>query len=321
MTLLAEAREKWSGAINAVTLGADRAAGGTRTSTVTVGGSGGLPCAAFDGPIPHRTAVALEVWDCRPDDWPAPLLAAWGDVVSDPAAWARACVEKHGADLICLRLMSTHPDLGGTSPEKAAETVRAVLKAAGVPLVIWGCDQPDRDNQVLPVCSQAARGERCLLGAVTEDNYKTLVASCLADGHCLIGLSPIDINIAKQVNVLVTEMGFPLDRLVMYQTTGALGYGLEYTFSIQERGRLAALSGDRLMAVPVICMVGQEAWRTKEARASREELPDWGDEQQRGVCWELATAAALLQAGSDILVMRHPAAAAAIKTMISRLTV
>jgi acetyl-CoA decarbonylase/synthase complex subunit delta len=116
-------------------------------------------------------------------------------------------------------------------------------------------------------------------------------------------------------------MGFSLDRLVMYQTTGALGYGLEYTYSIQERGRLAALGSDRLMAVPVICLVGQEAWRAKEARATSEELPGWGDETQRGVYWETATATAFLHAGSDILVMRHPEAAMAIHNTIDRLTV
>jgi acetyl-CoA decarbonylase/synthase complex subunit delta len=247
------------------------------------------------------------------------VLEALGGAVNSPVDWARLCVEKFGADLICLRLMGTHPDLGDGSPQRAAETVKAVLKAVGVPLIVWGCDQPDKDNQVLPVCSQAAAGERCLFGTVTEDNYKTLVVSCLADGHCLIGLSPIDINIAKQVNVLVTEMGFPLDRLVMYQTTGALGYGLEYTYSIQERGRLAALGGDRLMALPVICMVGQEAWRTKEARATEEELPGWGSAKERGLYWEVATASALLQAGSDILVLRHPAAVATIKSSIDAL--
>jgi len=319
MTLLQDAKERWSGAINTVTIGADSASGGTRTSVVKVGGASGLPFLDFDGQTPNRVAVAMEVWDRVPDDWQGPLADALGDVMSDPAEWARTCVEKHGADMICLRLMGTHPDLGDASPEQAAATVKAVLEATGVPLIIWGCDQPDKDNLVLPACSQAAAGERCLLGAVTEDNYKTMVASCLADGHNLIGLSPIDINIAKQVNVLVTEMGFPLDRLVMYQTTGALGYGLEYTYSIQERGRTAALSGDRLMAVPVICMVGQEAWRAKEARATNEEQPDWGDEKERGVYWEIATAAGLLQAGSDILVLRHPAAVAAVKKTIDGL--
>src|SRR4030066_386221 len=127
--------------------------------------------------------------------------------------------------------------IGAAPPQAAAATVKSVLAAVGVPLIIWGSDHDEKDNEVLPRCSEAAKGEKCLIGAVKEDNYKTLVSFCLADGHSLIGLSPIDINIAKQVNILVSEMGFPLDRVVMYPTTGALGYGLGYVYSIQERGR------------------------------------------------------------------------------------
>jgi acetyl-CoA decarbonylase/synthase complex subunit delta len=319
MTMLAEAKEKWNGAVSVLTLGATAKDGGTRTSTVTVGGAAGLPFMRYDGLTPHRPAVAIEIWDRPPDDWPAPLTEAWGDALQSPADWARKAVEEAGADLICLKLAGAHPDAGDRSPSEEAETVRAVLKAVGVPLIVWGCDQEAKDNEVLPACAHAASGERCLLGAATEDNYKTLVAACQADGHALIGLSPIDINIAKQVNILVSEMGFPLDRVVMYQTTGALGYGLEYTYSIQERGRLAALGGDKMMAMPVICMVGQEAWRSKEAKATAEEQPSWGDPAARGVYWELATAVTLLQAGSDILVMRHPRAALALKATIARL--
>lgn len=313
------AKEKWTGAVGTVTIGADAPSGGTRTSEVHIGGATGLPFLTFEGRTPNRPVVAMEIWDREPDDWPEPLLDALGDTIRNPADWARACAEQFGAEAICLRLMSTHPDLGDTSPAHAAETVRAVLEETGLPLIVWGCDQPEKDNEVLPVCSQAAAGERCLFGVVTEDNYKTLTVSCLADGHCLIALSPIDINIAKQVNVLVTDMGFPLDRLVMYQTTGALGYGMEYAYSIQERGRLAALGGDRLMSPPVVCMVGQETWRTKEARATEEELPGWGSADDRGVYWELATASALLQAGGDLMVMRHPAAANALRAHINLL--
>jgi acetyl-CoA decarbonylase/synthase, CODH/ACS complex subunit delta len=189
------------------------------------------------------------------------------------------------------------------------------------PIMGRAMNMAPRYNNVLPRCSQAAAGERCLIGTVKEDNYKTLVASCLADGHTIIGLSPIDINIAKQVNILVSEMGLPLNRIVMYPTTGALGYGIEYAHSIQERGRLAALGGDKIMSLPVICMVGGEAWRTKEAKGSLQENPAWGDEATRGVYWEIGTASSLLQAGSDILVMRHPAAVAAIKKTIGELMV
>jgi len=319
MTTLSDAKEKWSGAINALAIGATADEGGTRTSIVTVGGENGLPFMHYEGETPNRPVVAMEVWDRPPDDWPEPLAAALGDVVKSPADWARACVDQWGADLICLKLMGTHPDFGDRSPEEAAAAVREVLEAVSVPLIIWGSDNDEKDNEVMPRCSQAAAGERCLLGSATEDNYKTLVAACQADGHSLVSESPIDINIAKQVNILISEMGFPLERVVMYQTTGALGYGMEYIYSIQERGRLAALGGDKMMALPVICMIGQEAWRVKEARASAEEQPTWGDERSRGVLWEVATATSLLQAGSDILVMRHPEAAQAMKRVIDSL--
>jgi len=319
MALLAEAKERWTGSINVVTIGAGPSEGGTRTSVVRVGGESSLPFIRFEGETPLRPVVAMEVWDTAPTEWPAVLAEALGEVVKSPADWARKAAEEWGADLICLKLMGTHPDLGDASPAAAAKVVESVLKATGLPLIIWGSDHDAKDNEVLPRCSQAAAGEKCLLGAAKVENYKTLVASCMADGHSLIGFSPIDINIAKQLNILISEMGFPFDRVVMYQTTGALGYGLEYTYSIQERGRLAALSGDKMMAMPVICMVGQEAWRAKEAKATAAEQPDWGDETTRGIYWEYATAVSLLQAGSDILVMRHPLAASALKKSIDKL--
>jgi len=320
MGMMDDAKEKWSGSINQLVLGADSSGGGTRTTTLTVGGESGLPFMDFEGATPNRPIVAMEVWDHEPEEWHGLLKESIGDAMKSPADWAKKCVEEFGADAICLRLMGTHPDYGDRSPEEAAEVVKSVLGAVGVPLIIWGSEHDAKDNDVLPRCSEAAKGERCLMGTVTEDNYKTLVASCLADGHSLIGLSPIDINIAKQVNILVSEMGFPLDKMVMYQTTAALGYGIEYAYSIQERGRIAALGGDKMMALPVVCMVGAEAWRTKEAKATNEEQPGWGDEKTRGIFWEFATAVTLLQAGSDILVMRHPKAAAAVKDMLGRLT-
>ena len=319
MSKLDDAREKWPAAINELTIGATAADGGTRTSTVTVGGETALPFIHFEGSTPNKPVIAMEVWDCEPPEWPEVVTDAIGDAIKSPTEWAKKCVEEFGAEMICLRLMGTHPDFGDRSPEEAAAVVKAVLEAVSVPLVIWGCENDAKDNEVLPKCSEAAKGERCLMGTVTEDTYKTLVASCLADGHSLIGLSPIDINIAKQVNILVSEMGFPLDRVVMYQTTAALGYGIEYPYSIQERGRTAALGGDKMMALPVICIVGAEAWRAKEAKATAEEQPGWGDEKTRGIFWEFATAVPLLLAGSDILVMRHPAAAVAVRDYIDNL--
>jgi acetyl-CoA decarbonylase/synthase complex subunit delta len=316
---LDDVKEKWTGAINEVTIGATAAEGGTRARSIAVGGARAVPFLHFEGATPNPPALAMEIWDREPDDWAAPLVEAIGPAIKSPADWAKKCVEEFGADLICLKLAGTHPDFGDASPDATAAVVKAVLKAVKVPLIVWGSDHDEKDNAVLPKCSQAAAGERCLFGSVKEDNYKTLVASCLADGHAIIGESPIDINIAKQVNILVSEMGFPLNRMVMFQTTGALGYGLEYSHSIQERGRLAALGGDKMMSLPVIGMIGQEAWRTKEARGSAQDLPGWGDEQTRGVYWEIGTASTLLQAGTDILVLRHPATLAALRKTVQQL--
>lgn len=311
--------EKWSGAVVSVTIGATAADGGTRSYAITLGGSTTLPFLQFEGEMPNRPIVAMEVLDHEPLDWPDVLTEPFADVISKPGEWAAKCVREYGAEMICLKLESTHPDLGDKGPDEAEKAVKEVLNAVDVPLVIWGCDVDEKDNIVLPRCSQAAAGERCLIGTAKEDNYKTLVASCMADAHALIAESPLDINIAKQVNVLVSEMGFPLDRIVMYPTTGGLGYGIEYAYSIQERGRLAALTGDKMMSPPVVCQVGQEAWRAKEAKATADEVPQWGPAELRGPMWEAMTAVTLLQAGSDLLLMRHPQAVAMVKRTISAL--
>jgi acetyl-CoA decarbonylase/synthase complex subunit delta len=306
-------------AINEVTIGAGPDEGGTRSSVVKVGGEKSLPYMHFEAPMPNRTVVAMEVWDIPPPDWPPILLDALGDVVNSPAEWAKACEEKFGADVICLMLKGCHPDFGDAPADKAVEAVKSVLEATGLPLIIWGSGHDEKDNEMLPKCSQAAAGERCLVGTIKDDNYKTLTVACLADKHNLIGESPIDINIAKQVNILASDMGFPLENMVMFPQTGALGYGMEYVYSIQERGRLAALGGDKMMAMPVICQVGFESWRAKEAKASAEEFPQWGNEQERGALWELTTGVTLLQAGADIIVMRHPKAVASLKRVIAQL--
>ncbi len=261
----------------------------------------------------------MDVYDTPPDDWTETLTEPFADVINDPAQWAKKCVEQYGADLICLKLDGIHPDKGNKSAEDAVKTVKSILAAVGVPLIIWGCEHDEKDNEVMPKVSQAARGENCLLGIVSQDNYKTLTATCLADGHSIITMAPVDINIGKQINILVSEMDFPLNRIVMFQSTGALGYGLEYTYSIQERERLAALTGDKMMSMPVICDVGHEAWRSKEAKSNDNDVPQWGPREERGPMWETITATSLLQSGVDIIRMNHPRAVAAVKKCIDRL--
>jgi acetyl-CoA decarbonylase/synthase complex subunit delta len=194
-----------------------------------------------------------------------------------------------------------------------------LLKKVDCPLIIIGCGDDEKDNLILPVCSEVARAERCLIGSAVQDNYKTITASVLADGHNIIAESPIDINIAKQLNILISDMGLPLERIVINPTIGALGYGLEYAYSIMERARLAALSGDKTIASPFICFIGQESWRAKEAKVNASEFPAWGAEKERGIIWEAITATALIQAGADLLVMRHPMAIDKVNSYIENL--
>ncbi|HSO28364.1 MAG TPA: acetyl-CoA decarbonylase/synthase complex subunit delta [Candidatus Sulfomarinibacteraceae bacterium] len=311
--------ETWPGRIVTTTIGATAAEGGTRSRTITIGGHGALPFQPGDAPSPHRPVVALEVVDAVPSDWPEHLRASLGDVLGSPADWARKGVEEFGADLICLRLFGTHPDVRDTSPDAAAATVRAVLDAVDVPLIVLGCGHPDKDNDVWPRITEAARGEKCLVGVAVPENYKTLVVACLADGHSIVAEGPIDVNIQKQLTILITAMGLPPERVVMHPGTASLGYGLEYEYSIMERIRLAGLQGDRMLAQPVMTIVGEEAWRAKEARLDASAMPAWGDAARRGPAWEATTAAAFLQSGTDIVVLVHPEALAATRRTIDQL--
>ena len=312
-----EIAESFPGSVNRVTLGATKDSGGHRTSTVTIGGAknvvyGGSPEDAGEKPV-----IAMDVLDSPPEDWPDTLSQCFKNVLDSPGDWAKKCVEESGADLICVKFDGVHPDKGDKDADHAVMVTEQVLNAVGVPLVLWGCGNNEKDNQVLPKVSQAAKGENCLIGSVEESNYKSLTAIALADGHHLITEAPLDINIAKQVNILASDMGFPLERIVTFQSTGALGYGIEYAYSIQERQRLAALGGDKMMAMPVICDVGYESWRVKEAKLA--DIAEWGDVENRGPMWEATTAICLLQAGVDIIRMRHPKAVATVKKFIDQI--
>ena len=312
-------RDKWAHKVNTVTIGATKEKGGSRSSVITVGGQSTLPYLFDEGEMPHRPVIAMKVLDIEPTDWPDALKEPFSDVLKDPVAWAKKCVDEYKAELLCLKLQGIHPDFGDLPAEKAVETVKAILKAVSVPLIILGSGSDEKDNLVLSKCAEAAKGENCLFGDATQENYKTLTAACLADGHSIIAESPIDINIAKQVNILISEMGFDVNKIVINPTIGALGYGMEYAYSIMERARLAALAGDAMLAMPFICFVGYESWRAKEAKTVEAEHPEWGPEHERGVMWEAATATSMLLCGADILIMRHPQAIKVVKQTIDKL--
>jgi acetyl-CoA decarbonylase/synthase complex subunit delta len=311
-------KETWTHRVQTVTLGALPKDGGTRTRVLRLGGETTLPFLLDEGEMPNPPAVALEVWDAEPQDLPEPYRQALGGAAKDPAAWA-ARAEGFGADAVVLRLASAHPDSRNTPVDAALKTVDAVRKATGLPLVVWGCGNTEKDNDLLPRGAQLLRGENALLASATQENYKRIAAACIADGHSVVAESPLDINICKQVNILLTDMDLPADRRVIYPTNGALGYGFEYGYSILERTRLAALGGDRMMAMPLLVLVGSECLRAKEVKAPDAETPGWGGQADRGVGWEVTTAVGYLMAGADLLAMAHPKALAQVKAFIARM--
>lgn len=310
--------EKWVGKVREITLGATREQGGTRTKTVTVGGETTMPFLHFEGSIPNPPRVAIEIKDRRPDDWSPLLLRAWGDVVNDPAEWARAA-EAAGADLILLSLLATQADGKPNTAENARRVVRKVLDATGLPLIVFGPGQAELDNELIVAVAEEGKGERLVLGVCEDKNYRTIVAAALAHGHLVDSRTPMDVNLAKQLIILIHDMGMPLDRILMDPTTGALGYGMEYGYSVMERLRLAALQGDSMTQQPMLVTPGEEAWRAKEAKVGEGVPAAWGDWEERGINWETLTAAALIESGADVVVMRHPVAVKRVKEMIRKL--
>lgn len=308
-----------SGVIKIVRIGNTPADGGTRAFSIEVGGQNCLPFHHFEGTYPNRPVIAWEVTDVCPDDWCDTVAEPYRGVFSDPIVWAKSVVERRGARLLCLTLRGTHPDRENRSAADAAGLVTRLLKEVNVPLIIKGAGPGEKQNQVLSACAESAQGERCLLASAVEEHYKTPVASAIAYGHAVVAETPIDVNLCKQLNILISDLHSPPDRIVIDPLTGGLGYGLEYTYSVMERIRLQALDGDSMMQMPFICFVGQEAWKAKEAKVPEEKEPLWGDKTRRGVLWEIATAASLLHAGADILVMRHPDAIAAVEETIDEL--
>jgi len=297
-------KDTWPGTVRAVTLGATAAQGGTRKTTVTVGGEKALPFLNFEQPMPHKPVIAIEIRDRLPEDWSPLLLQAWGETAKDPALWAKAA-EDAGADLIQLGLSLNDSTGSPTTPEAAVQTVKSVLAATGLPLIVFGPGQTEADNNLLVPVAEATKGERLVLGICEDKNYRTIVAASMANGHLVNARTPMDVNLAKQLNILISDMGMPLDRIIMDPTTGALGYGIEYGYSSMERLRLAALQGDNMTQLPMLVTPGFEAWKTKEAKVAAGVPATWGDWAERSIHWETLTAIALIEAGADIIVLRH----------------
>jgi acetyl-CoA decarbonylase/synthase, CODH/ACS complex subunit delta len=307
-------KESYSGGIKAISIGKG-------DSAITVGGQTCYPFYTFEGNMPNKPKIAMEIWDIAPEDWPEPVMAHFKDVFSDPAAWAKKCIEKFGAEAIVLQLKSSDPNDKNASPESVAETVLKVIKAINVPLIVWGCGNPAKDEAVLKVVAEKCQGYNLVMGPVEEKNYKGVGAAAMGYGHAVISSSPIDVNLAKQVNILLENLGMPMDRVIVDPTTGGLGYGMEYSYSVMERLTMAAMvQGDEKLQFPMINNLGNEVWKCKEARQNAADAPILGDPEKRGVMMEAIGAVSYLLAGSSLLIMRHPEAIRLTKEFIEALS-
>jgi acetyl-CoA decarbonylase/synthase, CODH/ACS complex subunit delta len=298
-------KDSWTGSVRTVTLGATAAEGGTRTRVIKVGGQKTLPFCHFESEMPNKPVIAIEIKNRRPEDWSPLLNDVWGSAMDHPGDWAQAA-EAAGAELLFLALSLTGQDGNPLTPLEAVEATQAVLQASGLPLLVWGPGQAELDNELLIAVAEATKGERLALGICEDKNYRTIVATAMANEHVVISRTPMDVNLAKQLIILVKDMGLPLDRILMDPTTGALGYGIEYGYSVMERLRLAALQGDAMTQLPMIVTPGFETWKTKEGKVGQDVPAGWGDWYERAINWETLTAVMLLETGADIVVLRHP---------------
>lgn len=306
-------RTAYNGKIKQVSLG-----NGTRT--VTVGGETSYPFYLFEGQLPNPPRIAMEVWDYSPEDWPEAAIQPFAGVTGDPVMWAQKCIHDYHAEMICLQLISTDPNGLNRSAVDAAQVVKRVADAVDVPLIIWGTANHDKDTEVLKLAAELCQGKRLILGPVEEGDHKKIGAAALAYGHTIIASSPIDINLAKQLNILLGNLGIVDHQMLIDPTVSGIGYGIEYCYSVMERIRMAGLSQqDEKLQFPIICNISKEAWKTREAKTPTSEEPKMGDAARRGILLEAMSAMCLLMAGADILIMRHPEAIRIIREMIADL--
>lgn len=309
-------KEKCDMPVYTVKIGATKAEGGTRGVSYNIGGATCMPFHFWEGEMPNRPLVAMEVFDVVSPKYPEELRKFYGDLLNNPADMARACVEKYGADLISVRLDGTHPEKGNRTPEQAVALVKAVLEAVEVPIIVTGHNNFEKNNEVMKAVAQACTGENLLLNWVEQDNYRTIAGAAMAYGHTIISQSPIDVNIGKQLNILMGNMDIKPEQIIMDPMTGATGYGIEYTYSVMERIRLGGLGGDPMLAMPMIVSPGFECAKIKEVKAPESDFPAWGELSKRYAVWELTTSLGLLYSGADILIMYHPEAAMQTKKTI-----
>ncbi len=304
-------KEKYTGVIRETVLG-------NGDHTITVGGGASMPFHLFEGKQPHKSLIAMDVLDSRPEDWPETLSRHFTDVMDNPVAWAQKCIKEYGAEAINISLVSTDPNGMNRSAADAAKIAAQVIEAVEVPIIIWGCGNNEKDTETLRDLTSVIGNKKVCLAPLEDANYRTIGATAMAFQHAIVAASPIDVNLAKQLNILLQNLGVSLDTVLMDPSVGALGYGIEYTYSVMERIRMAALiQQDEKLQVPIICNLGREVWKAKETKLPTDTMI--GDQEKRGIMMEALTASCMLLAGGEVLIMRHPKAVAMTKALINGL--
>lgn len=290
--------ETYSGRVAEVVIGRGEKA-------LRIGGENVLPFHFFEGKIETRPKLALEVLDCEPKEWSEWACQPYQDVLTDPVAWAKKCLE-FGADLVCLRLVSTDPVEDNAPADKAAALVKQVASAIESPLIVYGSGDETKDVEVLTKVAEVCAGENLLLGPVVKENYEPISKAALDHGHCIIAQTPLDINLEKELNVKLLKT-FPRERIVIDPLSSSLGYGMEYSFTIMERTKhIGVMFGDNTMQMPIIADLASDCGKTKQAK----------EDQKQGLLLESITALSLLLAGANILVLRLPETCRLMKEVI-----
>jgi len=307
-------KQVYSGKIREVVLGVGDKA-------VKVGGETAFPFHNFEGSTPNPPKVAMEVWDKDPSaEWSENAKAPFKGVLSDPVAWAKKCVSEFGAEMIIVQTKSADPNGDNKPASEVAAAVQKIADAVDVPVIAWGVANHEKDVDVMRGVAELCTGKRMAISPVEEGDYKQIGAACLGYKHAVVSSTPIDVNLAKQLNILLGNLGVSNQDIIIDPTTGGLGYGLEYSYSVMERITQAALTQeDEKLQQPIIANVGNEVWKSKEANLSAEDAPQLGDPAKRGVLMEAITAVDLMLAGADIVVLRHPESVKLVKSFIAKM--
>ena len=304
-------KQAYTGAIRETALG-------DGPSGIKVGGSNTLSFHLFEGTMGNSPKVAFDVLDVKPEEWPDSLARHYQDVLDNPVAWAQKCVKEYGADAICISMVSTDPNGLNRPAGEAAKAAAEVVKSIEVPVIVWGCGNGEKDTETLREITSLIGDKKVCLAPLSDSNYRAIGATAMAFQYPMVAASPIDVNLAKQLNILLENLGVSLDSVLIDPSIGALGYGIEYTYSVMERIRLAALTQkDEKLQVPFICNLGREVWKAKECRLPSDEMI--GDQETRGILMEAITASCMLMAGGELMIMRHPRAVALTKSLINGL--